>query len=132
MIMNFSFTVIARCKKYDKAENYIAKTETKEDLELTFDLETAQKFLLRFYSNGLKINEYKLTFKTDENGNFHGIVLYKDNYIYIVTNINQLISDVLKGYNYLIGIDKVADILEFDFKAGLEFSSNEIEDEFGE
>ena len=48
--------------------------------------------------------------------------------IYIVRNSRQLIEDVEKGYKYLITMDKMADILEYDFKAALDMS--QVEDQF--
>ena len=79
------------------------------------------------------IDDYKVILKNNMTGNFECIALFKDEYTYIVLNENQVIDDVIKGYNYLVAMDKVTDILDFDFNAALEFQQNddEVEDEFG-
>ncbi len=131
MKLNLTFSVIARCRKFKRGEDPNSAIE-KEDIELTFDLEKALRFLLRFYNNGMIINEYKLLFKMNSSGSLQSMVLFKDDYVYIVINEGQFVNDILTGYNYLITMDKVSDIMDFDFKAALEFNNREsIEDEFG-
>ena len=128
MKMNFLFTVIARCKKIDRSVSESNFVDEKEDIELNFDIEKAGRFLFRFYNHAFNIGEYKILFKTSENGDLQGISLFKGDCIYIILNINQVINDVLKGYNYLVTMNKVVDIMEFDFNAAIDTSG--IDEEF--
>ena len=133
MKMNFSFSVIARCKKFETGVDITPNTQSeKVDVELHFDMERAMRFLFRFFEPGLMIDDYKVILKNNMTGNFEYIALFKDEYTYIVLNENQVINDVIKGYNYLVAMDKVTDILDFDFNAALEFQQKdyEVEDEF--
>lgn len=124
--MNLSFTVIARCKIFEKGldESY----DVKEDIELEFDREKALKFLLRFSESAMIIGEYKMMFKYNDKHLVTGIVLFKQDKVYMVTNTQQVVSDIIKGYEYLVTMDKVSDIMSFDFNAAMDFS--DVEDEF--
>ena len=53
----------------------------------------------------------------------------QDGKIYICTNFKQVLSDVHDGYLRIKTFDKLVDIMEFDFKAGIDLQ-NPIEDEF--
>ena len=133
MKMNFLFSVIARCKRFEAGVDITPNTPSeKVDVELHFDMEKAMRFLFRFFEPGLMIDDYKVILKNNMIGNFECIALFKDEYTYLVLNENQVINDVIKGYNYLVTINKVTDILDFDFNAALEFQQNddEVEDEF--
>ena len=134
MKMNFTFSVIARCKKFETGVDITPNTQSeKVDVELHFDMERAMRFLFRFFEPGLMIDDYKVILKNNISGKFEYIALFKDEYTYLVLNENQVINDVIKGYNYLVTMNKVTDILDFDFNAALEFQQNddEVEDEFG-
>ena len=134
MKMNVTFSVIARCKKFETGVDITQNTQSeKVDIELNFDMERAMRFLFRFFEPGLMIDDYKVILKNNITGKFECIALFKDEYTYIVLNENQVINDVIKGYNYLVTMNKVTDILDFDFNAALEFQQNddEVEDEFG-
>ena len=133
MKMNFLFSVIARCKRFEAGVDITPNTPSeKVDVELHFDMEKAMRFLFRFFEPGLMIDDYKVILKNNMTGKFECIALFKDEYTYIVLNENQVINDVIKGYNYLVTMNKVSDILDFDFNAALEFQQNndEVEDEF--
>ena len=133
MKMNFVFSVIARCKKFETGVDITPNTPSeKVDVELHFDMEKAMRFLFRFLEPGLMIDDYKVILKNNMTGKFEYIALFKDEYTYIVLNENQVINDVIQGYNYLVAMNKVTDILDFDFNAALEFQQNndEVEDEF--
>ena len=133
MKMNFLFSVIARCKRFEAGVDITPNTPSeKVDVELHFDMERAMRFLFRFFEPGLMIDDYKVILKNNISGKFEYIALFKDEYTYLVLNENQVINDVIKGYNYLVTINKVTDILDFDFNAALEFQQNddEVEDEF--
>ena len=133
MKINFNFDVIARCKVYHGDSNESLETE---DISLSFNLEKAADFLFKFGSNSFMFDEYKAWFKYDNNGHLSGFVLTKprlvgDNggYTYICTNFKQVLNDVHEGYIRLQMLDKITDIMEFDFKAGIELQ-NPVEDEF--
>ena len=133
MKMNFLFSVIARCKRFEAGVDITPNTPSeKVDVELHFDMERAMRFLFRFFEPGLMIDDYKVILKNNISGKFEYIALFKDEYTYLVLNENQVINDVIKGYNYLVTMDKVTDILDFDFNAALEFQQKdyEVEDEF--
>lgn len=133
MKMNFLFSVIARCKRFEAGVDITPNTPSeKVDVELHFDMERAMRFLFRFFEPGLMIDDYKVILKNNMTGKFEYIALFKDEYTYLVLNENQVINDVIKGYNYLVTMNKVTDILDFDFNAALEFqqNNNEVEDEF--
>ena len=133
MKMNFLFSVIARCKRFEAGVDITPNTPSeKVDVELHFDMEKAMRFLFRFFEPGLMIDDYKVILKNNISGKFEYIALFKDEYTYLVLNENQVINDVIKGYNYLVTMNKVTDILDFDFNAALEFQQNddEVEDEF--
>ena len=134
MKMNVTFSVIARCKKFETGVDITQNTQSeKVDIELNFDIERAMRFLFRFFEPGLMIDDYKVILKNNMTGKFEYIALFKDEYTYLVLNENQVINDVIKGYNYLVTMNKVTDILDFDFNAALEFQqdNSEVEDEFG-
>ena len=134
MKINFNFEVIARCKVYNDIESEPIDTE---DITLTFDLEKAGLFLFKFGSNSLMLdNDYGARFKYDNNGNLSGLILTRrvmdganNYYTYICTNLKQVINDVHEGYIRLQMLDRFTDIMEFDFKAGIELQ-NQVEDEF--
>ena len=131
MKMNFVFSVIARCKKFETGVDITPNTPSeKVDVELHFDMEKAMRFLFRFFEPGLMIDDYKVILKNNMTGNFECIALFKDEYTYIVLNENQVINDVIKGYNNIIMINKITDFMEFDFEAAADLSN--VEDEFGE
>lgn len=127
MRMNFSFTVTARLAPMSSIE------EDKFDIELEFDQSRAEAFLFRFCSAELLFDDYIIVFKYDEAYRINAIYArHKDHRdkIYLVTNSNQLVEDVIKGYNYLISMDKMADLLDFDFKKAIDAQINsEIEEE---
>ena len=100
MKMNFVFSVIARCKKFETGVDITPNTSSeKVDVELHFDMERAMRFLFRFFEPGLMIDDYKVILKNNMTGKFECIALFKDEYTYIVLNEDQLVNDVIKGYN---------------------------------
>lgn len=116
MRMNFSFTVTARLV----AMNNISDKLDSTDIELEFDITRAETFLFRFNNGELLIDEYAILFRYDESGRIKGIYAKKDKDLYLITNSNQLVEEVIKGYQYLINMDKLSDILEFDFKKAID------------
>jgi len=129
MNINFGFSVIARCKKFEKDAIGRDMFE-KLDIDLHFNIEQAERFLFRFYDPILLIDDYKLAFKYNNKNELIGITLYQDDYIYIVTNPNQIIVDIIEGYFKLKSLDKFTDILDYDFRT--EIDLKDVEDEYGE
>jgi hypothetical protein len=127
-----TFTVTARCIKFKKLEHGMEKDlgEEKVDIDLTFDIDKAELFLFRFFADGLIINGYKLLFKTNDTRGVTGIILFKDDYIYIVSNTNQFINQISEGYKNLIVLDYNVKVMSVDFGAILDNIANNVEDEF--
>lgn len=121
MKMNMKFTVVARCRVYEDDKSYT------EDLEFTLDKNQAAMFLFRFCQNPFAIGEYKIMLK-ENNGTLNAIT-FTDNERkrYIVTNMNQFISNIHEGYFRILAMDKISSIIEFDFD---QTYNEDIEDEF--
>lgn len=125
MKFNFTFSVIARCQIFDDNENI-----GEEDIELMFNEVLAASFLFKFGPDAFKIGDYKLQMKYNSNHNITDMVLKdQEGKIYICTNFKQVLADVHDGYLRIKTFDKIVDIMEFDFKAGIDLQ-NPIEDEF--
>jgi len=126
MRMNFSFTVTARLVPMNTDED-------KFDIELEFDQSRTEAFLFRFSTAELLFDDYIIMFKYDESFRVNAIYArhkeHRDK-LYLVTNSNQVVNDVIRGYNYLISMDRMADLLEFDFKKAIDDQANsELEEE---
>ena len=126
MKMNTTFTVIARGVDMHNTE------ALHEDIELTFDRSSCEKLLLRFVPCNcfLLNNQYKMVIKFNNMHELIGLIIIdnENNKSYIVKNLSQLLYDVLDGYKRLVIMDKVSDIMEFDFKAGIDLQT-EMEEE---
>ena len=126
MKMNTTFTVIARGVDMHNTE------ALHEDIELTFDRHSCEKLLLRFVPCNcfLLNNQYKMVIKFNNMHELIGLIIIdnENNKSYIVKNLSQLLYDVLDGYKRLVIMDKVSDIMEFDFKAGIDLQT-EMEEE---
>ena len=129
MRLNFSFTVTARIAEINDTNSI-----TKEDIELEFDIPRCEAFLMRFYEE-IIVDNYKIKFTYTDSHQVSAIYLQDvhTKTIYVVVNAKQVFMDVKKGYRYLVVMDKMADIMEFDFNAALEFQDQQdIKDEFEE
>ena len=126
MKMNTTFNVIARGVDMHNTEGL------HEDIELTFDRSSCEKLLLRFVPCNcfLLNNQYKMVIKFNNMHELIGLIIIdnENNKSYIVKNLSQLLYDVLDGYKRLVIMDKVSDIMEFDFKAGIDLQT-EMEEE---
>ena len=123
MNIDLKFNVIANCAVYSREENDDSKDEL---VSLTFDENSAKKFLLRFYEPSLDIDGYKLMFKYN-GSKIEGIILYKDELIYIVKNPNEMISEIYENFLNASTLMKINDVLSFDFDAA-NILKNEIDD----
>ena len=123
MNISLKFNVIANCAVYSREENDDSKDEL---VSLTFDENSAKKFLLRFYEPSLDIDGYKLMFKYN-GSKIEGIILYKDELIYIVKNPNEMINEIYENFLNASALMKINDVLSFDFDAA-NILKNEIDD----
>lgn len=123
MNIDLKFNVIANCAVYSREENDDSKDEL---VSLTFDENSAKKFLLRFYEPSLDIDGYKLMFKYN-GSKIEGIILYKDELIYIVKNPNEMINEIYENFLNANTLMKINDVLSFDFDAA-NILKNEIND----
>ena len=123
MNIDLKFKVIANCAVYSREENDNSKDEL---VSLTFDENSAKKFLLRFYEPSLDIDGYKLMFKYN-GSKIEGIILYKDELIYIVKNPNEMINEIYENFLNASALMKINDVLSFDFDAA-SILKNEVDD----
>lgn len=122
------FSIVARCKKFNK--NFESDPVT-EDITLKFNQLTAASILFKFGPDAFALEDYKVLLKYNNKHNLACITLHKDDYMYIISNHNQVLNDIHDGYIRLIVMDKLNDIMGFDFKAAVDVI-NPAEDEFGE
>lgn len=129
MKLDTTFTVLARCSVFEMDNP--DKETYKEDIELKFNMETAEMFLFRWNPSSFLLDGYKVAVKYNNLSNLQSIFLFKDNKGYIIKNLAQVINDVLTGYLQIRTLDKISDIMTFDFKAGIDIQESEdVEDEF--
>jgi hypothetical protein len=136
MDIKTTFSVIARCRKrnmlddrdkFIKISNKNIGDYTVEDIELTFDINSARKLLFKFTGRYLLLGEYNIIMNQEDNNNYISIV-DKDHNLYLVTNVNQLLNEVIAGYDNLVVLNKMIDILNYDYST-LD-NNNNVEDEF--
>ena len=123
MNIDITFKSTVDCIVYSRDE---VENSKKELIDLTFNKETAKKFLLRFYGTSIDIDGYKLLFKYN-GSNIEGIILYKEELIYIVRNPNELINEVYENFLNASTLMKINDVLSFDFDAA-NILKNEVEE----
>lgn len=125
MKLEMGFTVVARCAKFEDIADNDNKSEKTKDFELRFDTITAPDFLFKTGSNEFSNGKYLLKLKHDFNNKLIGILMCEEgnNNVYYCKNFDQLFNDVANGYIRLKTLEKIATIMEFDFDAGLDFSS---------
>lgn len=114
MKIHSTFKVIFNLDKYPKEdlnikqEGVLSDKKEKVDLEFELDEKMAANFLFRFTPSIFKLEDYNVAISKS-------IILTKDNYVYIVTNSLKLLSDIHEGYFRIITMNKINDIMEFDF-----------------
>jgi hypothetical protein len=118
------FSVTMRCNKYKKdtiqAEDKL--DPVKVDLELYLGEEDARNFIFKQSPIAFFVDEFKVLMKPDNNFNW-SITLFKDEYIYIVLNSDQVLSYIEENYINLVVMRKVANVLSFDFDAAVDLIS---------
>ena len=116
MKLNLSFSIKPECKIFKRNSDDTNGYSTSIDLEFTFD--QAQKFLSRFEDQKIELDNYVIMFKyNDIHSKVTGIVLYNDEYVYIIENPNTFILEVYEGYTQLLIHNKLSSILEIDTEA---------------
>ena len=119
------FSVTMRCNKYKKdtiQEEEDKLDPVKVDLELYLGEEDAKKFIFKQSPIAFFVDKFKVLMKPDNNFNW-SITLFKDEYIYIVLNSDQVLSYIEENYINLIVMRKVANVLSFDFDAAVDLIS---------
>ena len=119
------FSVTMRCNKYKKDTIQTEEDKldpVKVDLELYLGEEDANKFIFKQSPIAFFVDEFKVLMKPDNNFNW-SITLFKDEYIYIVLNSDQVLSYIEENYINLVVMRKVANVLSFDFDAAVDLIS---------
>ena len=119
------FSVTMRCNKYKKDTIQTEEDKldpVKVDLELYLGEEDAKKFIFKQSPIAFFVDEFKVLMKPDNNFNW-SITLFKDEYIYIVLNSDQVLSYIEENYINLVVMRKVANMLSFDFDAAVDLIS---------
>lgn len=119
------FSITMRCNKYKKDTIQTEEDKldpVKVDLELYLGEEDAKKFIFKQSPIAFFVDEFKVLMKPDNNFNW-SITLFKDEYIYIVLNSDQVLSYIEENYINLVVMRKVANVLSFDFDAAVDLIS---------
>ena len=119
------FSVTMRCNKYKKDTIQTEEDKldpVKVDLEVYLGEEDAKKFIFKQSPIAFFVDKFKVLMKPDNNFNW-SITLFKDEYIYIVLNSDQVLSCIEENYINLVVMRKVANVLSFDFDAAVDLIS---------
>ena len=119
------FSITMRCNKYKKDTIQTEEDKldpVKVDLELYLGEEDAKKFIFKQSPIAFFVDEFKVLMKPDNNFNW-SITLFKDEYIYIVLNSDQVLSYIEENYINLVVMRKVANVLSCDFDAAVDLIS---------
>jgi hypothetical protein len=120
MKIHSTFKVTFSLDKYPKEdinikqEGVLFDKREKVNLEFELDEKLASNFLFKFTPSIFKLEDYNVMFKYN-NSKLQYIILTKDNFIYIANDTLKLLSDIHEGYFRLITMNKINDIMEFDF-----------------
>jgi len=134
MKINHTFCVTISANKYPKLDKSISYEGTlkdkieKVDIKLSLDERSAADFLFKFSPSIFILDGYTIGMKYDKYHKLKNIVLTKDNNVYVVTNMIKLFSDIHEGYFRILTMNKINDIMEFDFN--LEEDYDDIHEEF--
>lgn len=120
MNLNISFQVSFNCDHYKIAEQ---KELIEKDVKIILDLdkETASNFIFRSGSSNFTIGNYRIILKFATYVNF--ILITDNSDTYIVTNIDEVLSNITEGYTRILTLDKISNLLEFDFLTSLKDDS---------
>lgn len=135
MKLKSTFSVTFRVNKIPKSDSSVVPAGTikdkieKIDLEFELDEQMAGNFLFKFSPSMFELEDYKVGIRYDQYFKMINIILTKDDDVYIVTNMIELLSKIHEGYFRLIAMQKLNDIMEFDFNIE---EDEEIHEEFEE
>lgn len=111
MKIESGFSVIASVTSVDDEKE-------KNIYKIHFSLEDAEKFLFRTSGAILEIDNMKILFKYDIPNMCVGAVFLLDSgRKWLITNHKQIFNDVKEGYIKLLALEKIGDIIDFDFGA---------------
>lgn len=119
------FSVTMRCNKYKKDTIQTEEDKldpVKVDLELYLGEEDAKNFIFKQSPIAFFVDKFKVLMKPNNNFNW-SITLFKDEYIYIVLNPDQVLNYIEENYINLVVMRKVANVLSFDFDAAVDLIS---------
>ena len=134
MKIDQTFEITFNVDKYpmeDKSINHngvLSDKVEKMDLKFKLSEKEAGYFLFKFYPGYFELEGYKVGISFDETNKMKNIVFRKDDNIYVVTDIVQVLSKIHEGYFRLITMNKINDIMEFDFN--IPEDNDEIHEEF--
>lgn len=107
------------CNKVTRSVDPETKRNTiiEKGLEFVFelDIELAENFLLKFKPNKFHVNDIYIAIVSATD-----IYFVDQEYIYVVTNPQQVMNGILHGYTKLIMLNKISAILDFDFETAIE------------
>lgn len=134
MNINSIFNVTAICNHFKSGEEKAIENDV--NITLSIDPNLAIKFIFRFSPSVIELSEnFKAVFKYDDTNNLIGLAFIKEDDIYVVKNLNKVFSEITEGYIRLRLLNKISNIMEFDFETAKEeikeenVSNDEIPDE---
>ena len=110
MKIDMSFKVTALCKVYNTTQ----ETDV-DNMELTLELDVKQamNFLFKFTPNTFDYQQFKVHLSHDDHHVLTVISFRVKNNLYIVTNKDKFLSEVLEGYERIRMMEKLSSIIEF-------------------
>ena len=134
MKFDITFSVTAVCAKYYADNSESSESLSTTNITLNLDKNIAANFLFRFAPSAFKLDdETKVILRYDKMNNLIGICIFRDQFVYIVKNMNQVLAEILEGFMRIRTTEKITSIMEFDFETAsnsYELDENNIPDEF--
>ena len=135
MKMDVKFSVTALCNKYYREyveKEMDSKVISSKEIVIPITPEIAANFIFRFAPSvfDLPDTEYRVQLKFNNMYVLKGICLLTDEFIYVVKNTNQVLSDIVEGYIRTRMLEKVSSMLEFDYERALLEQEGGVIDEF--
>lgn len=110
MVFDISFNVEFLCDKFDSDKN----SEKNVTLNLSVTEKDAENFLFKFTSPVFIFGDYKVLMKYDASFVVKNIVIFDQEYSYVVKNPNIVFSTILEGYIRIKTMNKIGTIMEFE------------------
>ena len=128
MKLNITFDITLHCDHFKKCSNQeFEKLSSVYNIDLNLTKEEAYNFIFRNGTNNFKVGEYTVNIHQEDT---IGIALIRDNNVYIVTNVKEVINDIIEGYIRIRTTEKLSSIMEFDFETCYKEDDSGIIDEF--